>query len=53
MSNANKMPRPIQISRKLKLSSEDLVVLAGDRSIENPHKCTFRNTGCPGPIHTC
>ena len=52
MKHANKMPRPIRISRKLKLSSEELVVLAEDAPAAIPIRCTNKRTGC-GPVHTC
>jgi hypothetical protein len=49
--NQNKMPRAIQVSRKLALSSEQLVVMASPDPAEKPAKCTFFKTGCPA--HTC
>jgi hypothetical protein len=52
MTNANKMPRPIRISRKLELSSEKLAVMGQDPTIQPPPRCTLWKTGC-GPIHTC
>lgn len=51
MKNASKMPKPIRISRKLKLSSEKLVVMS-DTHGEVPGRCTLKRTGC-GPVHTC
>jgi hypothetical protein len=51
MTNAHKMPRPIRISRKLKLSSENVAVMVMDLAKPNPTRCTARLTGCP--IHTC
>ncbi|HZJ63462.1 MAG TPA: hypothetical protein VFD36_08035 [Kofleriaceae bacterium] len=52
MKPANKMPKAIRISRKLKLSSEKLVVMAEDHPSVVPTKCTRKLTGC-GPVHTC
>ncbi len=48
--NQNKMPKAIQISRKLTLSSEQLVVISNSAE-DNIKKCTFLGTGCPA--HTC
>ena len=48
--NQNKMPKAIQISRKLALSSEQIVVMSSPDG-EKPMKCTFLKTGCPA--HTC
>ena len=48
--NQTKMPKAVQISRKLTLSSEQLVVMSGPDG-DKLAKCTFRGTGCP--IHTC
>jgi hypothetical protein len=52
MKPANKMPKAIRISRKLKLSSEKLVVMAEDHPAVVPTRCTKKLTGC-GPVHTC
>ena len=46
-----KMPKAIRISRKLALSSEQLVVMTSPETNEPGGKCTNRATGCP--IHTC
>jgi hypothetical protein len=48
--NSTKMPKAIHISRKLTLSSEQLVVMPGPDG-DKPAKCTFLKTGCPA--HTC
>jgi hypothetical protein len=49
MSQSPKMPRPIQIQRKLTLSSERIVSLREPEA--SAIRCTKRQTGCP--IHTC